>query len=110
MKMTRQELRDAGLKRYPSGYLPSRSRITRFICGYIIGGADIIFSEGNPVQKAMKLAKCEFTPVPVDKAKVRSETAEKNQTKRAARLAQSELELGNKQREAYGRRNWSACK
>jgi hypothetical protein len=110
MKMTPQEVKDAELKRFPHGFLPCRSRISRFVCGYLIGGADVIYGEGNTIQKAMKLAKCEFTPVPVDKAKVREETAEKNQTKRAARLAQSELELGNKQRDAYGRRNWSACK
>jgi hypothetical protein len=100
----------SGLKRFPEGFSAKNSSVSRFICGYIAGGADIVFGEGNAIQKAMKLSLCKSSATPVDVLKTRAETTEKQRARKEFKRGNDEFSLGQKQREAYARRNWSACK
>lgn len=67
-------------------------------------------TDKNAIQKAMLLSRCSSSAVPFDKEKVRKESKEKAKDRAAFKRANDEYALGNRQREAYGRRNWSACK
>lgn len=88
------------------------SSVSRFVCGFIPGAADFMFdTDKNTIQKSSLLAKCSDSTVdPFDDIKSRRESYEKARSKRKSRIAQEEYHLGNLQREAYGRRNWGACK
>jgi hypothetical protein len=110
MKMTEEELFAAKLKRFPEGFNARHCSVRRFICGFIIGGADIIYGEGNPIQKAAKLSRCVSSAVPIDAKRVREESRDKGKTRRDFNIRNDEYKLGAKQREAHARRNWNACK
>ncbi len=85
--------------------------VRRFVCGYIVGGSDALYTEGQtPIKLSSMLSKMEVSVHPVDSAKSRKDKNEFEKTKRDSVRASTEYWLGNKQREAYGRRNWSACK
>lgn len=85
--------------------------VRRFICGYIVGGSDALYADGQtPIKLALVLSKLEVLENPIKTASSRKDSAEFAKTKRDSTRATTELWLGNKQREAYGRRNWSACK
>jgi hypothetical protein len=85
--------------------------VRRFVCGYIVGGSDALYADGQTAIKlALLLPRLEVTVGPIKTASSRNDNAEFAKTKRDGIRATTEIWLGNKQREAYGRRNWSACK
>jgi hypothetical protein len=100
------------LDRLPEGYKAIRSNVTRFVCGHISGASGFMFDDSlNTIQKAIRLGQCKSFLKPVDDgATALAEKREMARANRASRLANDEMKLGNLQRDAYGRRNWSACK
>jgi len=110
MEMSIDDIHAACLKRFPSGYQANHSSTSRFVCGYIKGASDFMFDSGNAIQMSVKMALCESSETPVDQIKCVSESRDKSAAKKAFKRGNDEYALGNKQREAYGRRNWSACK
>lgn len=85
--------------------------VRRFICGYVVGGSDALYEEGQtPIKLSLVLSRLKVSVNPVDYVKSRKDNEVFSKTKRDSIRASTEMFLGNKQREAYGRRNWSACK
>ncbi len=96
--------------RYPKGPSAPYCTITRFICGYIEHGADILYGEGNAIQKAMKLSKCRSFESPLDQHKITDASKERRKTRREytqARISQTVKAIHD---DAIGRSNWKACK
>lgn len=113
MKIERGALFSSGIKRVPKmGGQGSFCQTSRYVCGYIPGAVNFIFdSDKNAIQKAALLAKCGDSLVnPVDFVTTKRESEEKRKARREYMLSQQEVSLGQKQRDAYARRNWSACK
>lgn len=85
--------------------------VRRFLCGYVIGGSDKLYEDG---QTAIKLAmwlhgkKC--TDRPIDSRSAPSRQKEIVSTSRAAAVTKTMNRLERQSYHASLRSNWSACK
>lgn len=88
-----------------------RCTVRRFLCGYVIGGSDKLYEDG---QTAIKLAmwlhgkKC--TDRPIDSRSAPSRQKEIVSTSRAVANAKTANTLYSQSYRASLRSNWSACK
>lgn len=85
--------------------------VSRFICGYIPNGGDIVFNDTlNLIQKATLLSQHDSVHKAVDEHKCKNETADKQKTRARFINGNTEAAFGAKARELQARRAWSVCK
>lgn len=99
------------LERSPTRRKEHGMTVTRFVCGHVVGGADLLYSHTKA--EAFKVAKAfgrlRYTRTPVDAVKVRVECDARRASKKEDVSARASHEAHVAKNEAH-RRNWGVCK